>query len=180
MELVLSHDGDTGGNDQPPGPFRRPRRGGCQGSGGGKDGRGKTTLVAFRKMWEDNGKKLLPIDFDSYDGEMWKPVGTYSHLFITTISLKIGDEHKIPFYFDSWANVEDQLKIGTDGNPDEYPSLVSDFGLNHTSKATGTYVNEVAATKHKAMMKPEVLDEDEDEDENENEDEEINGDATVE
>nr|GEZ54374.1 protein FLX-like 1 [Tanacetum cinerariifolium] len=41
-----------------------------------------------------------------------------------------------------------QQEIGTDGNPDEYPSLVSDFGLNHTSKATGTYVNEAIATKH--------------------------------
>ncbi|GJZ99766.1 hypothetical protein Tco_0672317, partial [Tanacetum coccineum] len=30
----------------------------------------------------------------------------------------------------------------------EYPSLVSDFGINHISKATGTYVNEAAATKH--------------------------------
>nr|GEX73044.1 reverse transcriptase domain-containing protein [Tanacetum cinerariifolium] len=42
-------------------------------------------------------------------------------------------------------------KIGADGNPDEYPSLVSDFGLNHTSKAMGTYVNEAAATKHRKI-----------------------------
>nr|GEZ59722.1 hypothetical protein [Tanacetum cinerariifolium] len=40
----------------------------------------------------------------------------------------------------------------TEGNPDEYPSLVSDIGLNHTSKATGTYVNEAAATKHKELQ----------------------------
>ncbi|GJV36949.1 hypothetical protein Tco_1409426 [Tanacetum coccineum] len=246
MALVLRHGGDAGGNDQPSGPSRRPPRGGCQGSGGGKKGRGKTTLIAFRKMWEDNHKKLLPIDFDSHDGETWKPVGTYAHQFTTTISLKIGDGNKIPFYFDTWAKVEDRLKtgiwpeiqtqyvenvtgttntdssgmnlskkmvtsilmlrakppgkmpldewnrhidfflqpdqikksetnsknrskqpnpsvqgtrtnaasrysrrkIGADGNPDEYPSLVSDFGLNHISKATGTYVNEAAATKH--------------------------------
>nr|GFC50660.1 hypothetical protein [Tanacetum cinerariifolium] len=69
MALVLSHGGDTGGNDQPLGPSRWPRRGGGQGSGGGKDGHGKTTLVAFKKMWEDNGMKLLPIDFDSHNGE---------------------------------------------------------------------------------------------------------------
>nr|GEY30551.1 hypothetical protein [Tanacetum cinerariifolium] len=163
--------------------YRRPRYGGCQGSGGGKDERAKTKLVAFRKMWEDNRKKLLPINFDSNDGETWKPVGKYSHQFITMISFKIGDRHKIPFYFDSWAKVEDQFKtdaafIGvffrlllclcvcnvlclaaafsvsgcTNSNPDEYPSLVLDFGLNHTSKAMGTYVNEAAATKHKQLQ----------------------------
>ncbi|GJY59354.1 zinc finger, PHD-type containing protein [Tanacetum coccineum] len=102
MALVLRHGGDASGNDQPPGLSRRPPHRGCQGSGGGKKGRSKTTLIAFRKMWEDNEKKLLPINFDSHD----------------------------------------------DGNPDEYLSLVSDFGLNHISKATGTYVNEAAATKH--------------------------------
>ncbi|GJV91509.1 RNA-directed DNA polymerase, eukaryota [Tanacetum coccineum] len=53
--------------------IRRPPRGGCQGSGRGKKGRSKTTLIAFRKMWEDNEKKLLPINFDSHDGETWKP-----------------------------------------------------------------------------------------------------------
>ncbi|GKD54419.1 hypothetical protein Tco_1287806, partial [Tanacetum coccineum] len=112
MALVLRHGGDAGGNDQPSDPSRRPPRGGCQGSGGGKKGRGKTTLIAFRKMWEDNHKKLLPIDFDSHDGETWKPVGTYAHQFTTTISLKIGDGNKIPFYFDTWAKVEDRLKTG--------------------------------------------------------------------
>ncbi|GJS42646.1 hypothetical protein Tco_0567689 [Tanacetum coccineum] len=39
-------------------------------------------------------------------------------------------------------------KIGIDGNPDEYPIIILDFGINHISKATGTYVNEAAATKH--------------------------------
>nr|GEZ23322.1 hypothetical protein [Tanacetum cinerariifolium] len=43
-------------------------------------------------------------------------------------------------------------KNRNNSNPDEYPSLVLDFGLNHTSKATGTYVNEAAATKHKELQ----------------------------
>ncbi|GJY83592.1 hypothetical protein Tco_0496968 [Tanacetum coccineum] len=43
-------------------------------------------------------------------------------------------------------------KVGTYGNPDEYPSLVSDFGLNHISQSYGTYVNEAAATKHKELQ----------------------------
>nr|GEX42052.1 phospholipase-like protein [Tanacetum cinerariifolium] len=43
-------------------------------------------------------------------------------------------------------------KIGTYGNPDEYPSLVSDFSINHTSKVTGTYMNEAASTKHKELQ----------------------------
>nr|GEY82915.1 hypothetical protein [Tanacetum cinerariifolium] len=115
---ISSHGGDAGGSVQPPGPSRRPPHRGCQ------DGCGKTTLIAFRKMWEDNEKKLLPIDFDSHDVEMWKP-----------------------------AQAVIQQKIGTDGNPDKYPSLVLDFGLNHTSKATGTYVNEAAATKHGSKMR---------------------------
>ncbi|GJZ83620.1 hypothetical protein Tco_0648793, partial [Tanacetum coccineum] len=112
MALVPIHGGDAGENDQPPGPSRRPPRGGCQGSGRGKKGRGKTTLIAFRKLWEDNGKKLFPINFDTHDGETWKPVGAYAHQFTTTISLKIGDGTKIPFYFDTWAKVEDQFKTG--------------------------------------------------------------------
>ncbi|GKC03029.1 hypothetical protein Tco_0994639, partial [Tanacetum coccineum] len=53
-------------------------------------------------------KKLLPFDFDSHDGETWKLIGTYAHQFTTTISLKIGDGNKIPFYFDTWAKVEDR------------------------------------------------------------------------
>ncbi|GKC69027.1 hypothetical protein Tco_1114910 [Tanacetum coccineum] len=96
MALVLRHGGDAGGNDQPSGPSRRPPR-----SGRGKKGRSKTTLIAFRKIWDDNEKKLLPINFDSHDGETWKPVGTYAHQFTTTISLKIGDGNKIPFYFET-------------------------------------------------------------------------------
>nr|GEU50906.1 hypothetical protein [Tanacetum cinerariifolium] len=50
------------------------------------------------------------------------------------------------------ASRHSRRKIGTNGNPDEYPSLVSDFGLNHTRKATGTYVNEAAPTKHKELQ----------------------------
>ena len=82
------------------------------GSGGDKRGRGKTTLAAFRKMWEDNGKKLLPIEFDEIDGETWKPIGTYANQFIRTISIKIGYGNKIPFYFESWEHVEEEFKTG--------------------------------------------------------------------
>nr|GEV26617.1 hypothetical protein [Tanacetum cinerariifolium] len=54
----------------------------------------------------------------------------------------------------SETNSKEQATISecTNGNLDEYPSLVSNFGLNHTSKATGTYVNEVASTKHVCLV----------------------------
>nr|GEX40401.1 hypothetical protein [Tanacetum cinerariifolium] len=44
------------------------------------------------------------------------------------------------------------LSVQGKSNPHEYPSLVSNFGINHTSKATGTYVNEAATTKHKELQ----------------------------
>ncbi|GJY11044.1 hypothetical protein Tco_0379229 [Tanacetum coccineum] len=213
MALVLRHGRDPGGNDQPPGPSRRPPHGGCQGSGRGKKGRSKTTLIAFRKIWDDNEKKFLPINFDSHDGETWKPakvedqfktniwpeiqiyIDMAPHLTgpkrkhvknaIDAICAECYRYHKYRFKRDEFVKKDgykhpDVLRAKPPKMPiDEWNRHISFFlqpnqmkksetnlknrasyhirvykeqgqMLHHDTyvKATGTYVNEAAATKH--------------------------------
>ncbi|GKD44683.1 hypothetical protein Tco_1269328, partial [Tanacetum coccineum] len=135
-------------------------------------GRSKTTLIAFRKMWEDNEKKLLPINFDSHDGE--------------TTWAKVEDQFKtsiwpeIQTYFDMAPHLTGPKRKHAENAIDaicaecyryrkyrfKRDEFVKKDGYKHPDvlrakppgkmpiddKATGTYVNEAIATKHKELQ----------------------------
>ncbi|KAL2526793.1 Uncharacterized protein Adt_11847 [Abeliophyllum distichum] len=104
MADVLNYGGD--GGDEPPHQHANRLQADCQTAPAAKK-RGPSRSLHLVKMFQSNGKKPLPIDFDTKEGT-YLPTGENQKYLSRVVGTHV--RQVVHPYFDRWANVPEEQK----------------------------------------------------------------------
>ncbi|KAL2456183.1 Uncharacterized protein Adt_46906 [Abeliophyllum distichum] len=104
MADVLNYGGD--GGDEPPHQHANRLQADCQTAPAAKK-RGPSRSLHLVKMFQSNGKKPLPIDFDTKEGT-YLPTGEDQKYLSRVVGTHV--RQFVHPYFDRWANVPEEQK----------------------------------------------------------------------
>ncbi|KAL2551430.1 Uncharacterized protein Fot_05049 [Forsythia ovata] len=104
MADVLNHGG--GGRDEPPHEHANRLQADCQTTHAAKK-RGPSRSLHLVKLFQSNGKRPLPIDFDTKEGT-YLPTGENQKYFSRVVGTHV--RQFVHPYFDRWANVPEEQK----------------------------------------------------------------------
>ncbi|KAL2553441.1 Uncharacterized protein Fot_07060 [Forsythia ovata] len=104
MVDVLNHGGD--GGDEPPHQHANRLQMDCQTAPAAKK-RGPSRSLHLVKLFQYNGKKPLPIDFDTKEGT-YLPTGENQKYLSMVVGTRV--RQFVHPYFDRWANVPEEQK----------------------------------------------------------------------
>ncbi|KAL2474372.1 Uncharacterized protein Adt_35108 [Abeliophyllum distichum] len=104
MADVLNYGGD--GGDEPPHQHANRLQADCQTAPAAKK-RGPSRSLHLVKMFQSNGKKPLPIDFDTKEGT-YLPTGENQKYLSRVVGTHV--RQFVHPYFDRWANVPEEQK----------------------------------------------------------------------
>ncbi|KAL2502337.1 uncharacterized protein Fot_36185 [Forsythia ovata] len=125
MADVLNHRGD--GGDEPPHEHANRLQADCQTAPAAKK-RGPSRSLHLVKLFQSNGKRPLPIDFDTKEGT-YLPTGENQKYFSRVVGTHV--RQFVHPYFDRWANVPEEQKARATGCVYEF----FDVNPRHYSKA---------------------------------------------
>ncbi|KAL2508338.1 uncharacterized protein Fot_31985 [Forsythia ovata] len=125
MADVLNHGGD--GGDEPPHEHANRLQADCQTAPAAKK-RGPSRSLHLVKLFQSNGKRPLPIDFDTKEGT-YLPTGENQKYFSRVVGTHV--RQFVHPYFDRWANVPEEQKARATGCVYEF----FDVNPRHYSKA---------------------------------------------
>ncbi|KAL2526285.1 Uncharacterized protein Adt_11339 [Abeliophyllum distichum] len=109
MADVLHHGGD--GGDEPPHQHANSLQADCQTATAAKK-RGPSRSLHLVKLFESNGRKPLPIDFDTKEGT-YLPTGENQKYLSRVVGTRV--RQFVHPYFDRWANVPEEQKARATG-----------------------------------------------------------------
>ncbi|KAL2466592.1 Uncharacterized protein Adt_42443 [Abeliophyllum distichum] len=109
MADVLNHGGD--GGDEPPHQHTNRLQANCQTAPASKK-RGPSRSLHLVKMFQSNGKKPLPIDFDKKEGT-YLPTGENQKYLSRVVGTHV--RQFVHPYFDRWANVPEEQNARATG-----------------------------------------------------------------
>ncbi|KAL2489196.1 uncharacterized protein Fot_42488 [Forsythia ovata] len=109
MADVLNHGGD--GGDEPPHQHANRLQADCQTPPTAKK-RGPSRSLHLGKLFQSNGKKLFPIDFDTQEGT-YLPTGENQKYLSRVVGTNV--RQFVHPYFDRWANVPEEQKARATG-----------------------------------------------------------------
>ncbi|KAL2551013.1 Uncharacterized protein Fot_12543 [Forsythia ovata] len=109
MADVLNHGGD--GGDEPPHQHANRLQADCQTAPAAKK-RGPSRSLHLVKLFQSNGKKPLPIDFDTKEGT-YLPTGENQKYLSRVVGIHV--RQFVHPYFDRWANVPEEQKARATG-----------------------------------------------------------------
>ncbi|KAL2500663.1 uncharacterized protein Fot_34511 [Forsythia ovata] len=119
MADVLNHGGD--GGDEPPHQHANRLQADCQTAPAAKK-RGPSRSLHLVKLFQSNGKKPLPIDFDTQEGT-YLPIGENQKYVSRVVGTHV--RQFVHPYFDRWANVPEEQKARATGYV--YESELAEF-----------------------------------------------------
>ncbi|KAL2496013.1 Uncharacterized protein Fot_39770 [Forsythia ovata] len=109
MADVLNYGGD--GGDEPPHQHANRLQADCQTAPAAKK-RGPSRSLHLVKLFQSNGKKPLPIDFDTQEGT-YLPTGENRKYLSRVVGTHV--RQFVHPYFDRWANVPEEQKARATG-----------------------------------------------------------------
>ncbi|KAL2491306.1 Uncharacterized protein Adt_26934 [Abeliophyllum distichum] len=109
MADVLHHGGD--GGDEPPHQHANSLQADCQTATAAKK-RGPSRSLHLVKLFESNGKRPLPIEFDTQEGT-YLPTGDNQKYVSRVVGTRV--RQFVHPYFDRWANVPEEQKARATG-----------------------------------------------------------------
>ncbi|KAL2482266.1 Uncharacterized protein Fot_43710 [Forsythia ovata] len=109
MADVLNHGGD--GGDEPPHQHANRLQADCQTAPAAKK-QGPSRSLHLVKLFQSNGKKPLPIDFDTQEGT-YLPTGENQKYVSRVVGTHV--RQFVHPYFDRWANVPEEQKARATG-----------------------------------------------------------------
>ncbi|KAL2480573.1 Uncharacterized protein Adt_33539 [Abeliophyllum distichum] len=118
MDDLLNHGGD--GGDEPPHQHANRLQADCTTVPGAKK-RGSSKLLHLVKMFQSNGKKSLPIDFDTKEGT-YLPTGENQKYLSRVVGTRV--KQFVHPYFDRWANVPEEQKARATGCVYEFSTSI--------------------------------------------------------
>ncbi|KAL2550190.1 Uncharacterized protein Fot_11720 [Forsythia ovata] len=125
MTDVLNHGGN--GGDEPPHEHANRLQADCQTAPAAKK-RGPSKSLHLVKLFQSNGKRPLPIDFDTKEGT-YLPTGENQKYFSRVVGTHV--RQFVHPYFDRWANAPEEQKARATGCVFEF----FDVNPRHYSKA---------------------------------------------
>ncbi|KAL2487464.1 Uncharacterized protein Adt_32220 [Abeliophyllum distichum] len=143
MADVLHHGGD--GGDEPPHQHANSLQADCQTSTAAKK-RGPSRSLHLVKLFESNGKRPLPIEFDTQEGA-YLPTGDNQKYVSRVVGTRV--RQFVHPYFDRWANVPEEKKARATGCVYEYFDVNPSRYSNADYKLIVDGIEDIAARRYR-------------------------------
>ncbi|KAL2518772.1 Uncharacterized protein Adt_15019 [Abeliophyllum distichum] len=143
MTDVLHHGGD--GGDEPPHQHANSLQADCQIATAATK-RGPSRSLHLVKLFESNGKRPLPIEFDTKEGT-YLPTGDNQKYVSRVVGTRV--RQFVHPYFDRWANVPEEQKARATGCVYEYFDVNPSRYSNADYKLIVDGIEDIAARRYR-------------------------------
>ncbi|KAL2456106.1 Uncharacterized protein Adt_46936 [Abeliophyllum distichum] len=143
MTDVLHHGGD--GGDEPPHQHANSLQADCQIATAATK-RGPSRSLHLVKLFESNGKRPLPIEFDTKEGT-YLPTGDNQKYVSRVVGTRV--RQFVHPYFDRWANVPEEQKARATGCVYEYFDVNPNRYSNADYKLIVDGIEDIAARRYR-------------------------------
>ncbi|KAL2497458.1 Uncharacterized protein Adt_23008 [Abeliophyllum distichum] len=143
MTDVLHHGGD--GGDEPPHQHANSVQADCQIATAATK-RGPSRSLHLVKLFESNGKRPLPIEFDTKEGT-YLPTGDNQKYVSRVVGTRV--RQFVHPYFDRWANVPEEQKARATGCVYEYFDVNPSRYSNADYKLIVDGIEDIAARRYR-------------------------------
>ncbi|KAL2539832.1 Uncharacterized protein Adt_00810 [Abeliophyllum distichum] len=143
MADVLHHGGD--GGDEPPHQHANSLQADCQIATAATK-RGPSRSLHLVKLFESNGKRPLPIEFDTKEGT-YLPTGDNQKYISRVVGTRV--RQFVHPYFDRWANVPEEQKARATGCVYEYFDVNPSRYSNADYKLIVDGIEDIAARRYR-------------------------------